>query len=197
MSYHLYSTEAVVLKSWNFGEHNELLALFTKEFGLISVFAKSIKKHTSKLRPSLQPFSWLKISLIKGKGGFKITGVEERLNAYYLLREDNKKIYTLARIYSLLLRLLQGEERDYKLYEIIKNQVDYLKEHKISETDLKSFEALAVSGIMSRLGYLGDDDDISSFLNTGDLSEEKIKNFSKYSKKSIKMVNEALEESHL
>ncbi len=77
MSYHLYQTKGVVLDSRNIGEENELLFVFTKELGLVSVFAKSIKKAESKLRPSLQKFSWVWLSLIKGKTNIRVTGVIE------------------------------------------------------------------------------------------------------------------------
>ncbi len=65
------------------------------------------------------------------------------MNAYYSFREEKGKIETLGRIYMLLLRMLQGEERDYRLYKIIENQIYYListsQEKKI---DLKRAEKI-------------------------------------------------------
>lgn len=198
MSYHLYQTKGVVLDSRNFGEENEFLFIFTKDLGLIKVFAKSIKKTKSKLRPSLQKFSWVNITLIKGKTGIRITGAVEITNSYYSFQGKEGKIKILGRTYALLLRMLQGEEKDYKLYKIIENQKNYLQNKKdLNEDFLKKFEILSVSRILHCLGYLSEDEKILEFIKTDYFDDVLVNKFSKYSTMALKMINKSFEESHI
>jgi recombinational DNA repair protein (RecF pathway) len=69
MSYHVYTTEGIILKRTPFGEANILLHIFTKDLGLIIASARSARLSVSKLRTALQEGSFVIISCVKGKGG--------------------------------------------------------------------------------------------------------------------------------
>jgi len=61
------STECVVLSRKNFGEADRLLSIYTKDFGKISAIAKGIRRPTSRKAGHLEPGTWCRVFLAKGK----------------------------------------------------------------------------------------------------------------------------------
>lgn len=194
MAYHLYQTEGVILNSFNIGEGNELFIIYTKEMGLISAFAKSSRESVSKLSPALQKFSWINLSLVKGKGGIRITGASEILNAYFLFRESPEKKNIILRTYSLLSRLLYGEEKDRELYIIIRGQIDFLNRKELNKKQTKIFEALVISKILRRLGYLSCVSGSENLIEKNNFEDSDIEKFSDFSRETVKMINKSLKD---
>src|ERR1035437_4083782 len=102
--HHIYTTKAIIIKSVPIGEANKYYFLLTEDLGFIRASAQGVRLDKSKLKGHLQEFCLVKISLVKGKEVWRITGVEtiERAD---LLKETNKLI-AIKNIFSLLLRLL-------------------------------------------------------------------------------------------
>src|SRR5436309_7272549 len=72
-----YKTEAVVLRSFRFGEADRVLHLYTLERGRIGAVAKGIRKTTSRFGARLEPLSHVELMLHEGSGELQtITGVE-------------------------------------------------------------------------------------------------------------------------
>lgn len=202
-----YQTEGVIFESFDAGEDNRNLLIFSREFGLIRAYSKSSRKIHSKLRPLLQKFTYADISLVSGKNSLRVTGAEEFFNTYYKLfgavnassgGDINKyKSQALFRVYVLLLRLLQGQESDRILYDILKSFTDKLIKGYNDKTLIKVFELLAVSRILSRLGYMEDvyiDEESNLFFAADCKALEFVKrNYSFI----LGKVNAAIESSHL
>ena len=117
MSHHIYKTEGFVLGSVNIGEANQYLSLFTKDLGLVKATARSVREERSKLRYSLQHFSYSSFSLVRGRNVWRITGAQEKYNIFHDCKGDKEKQQMLARLFSLLQRLLAGEEKNEHLFK--------------------------------------------------------------------------------
>jgi DNA repair protein RecO (recombination protein O) len=57
-------TEGIILKSNIFGEADLIVTIFTLDFGVVKVFAKSPRKTKSRFGSSLEPFCYNKISFL-------------------------------------------------------------------------------------------------------------------------------------
>lgn len=142
MSYHIYTTEGIVLRQSPFREADRIYSIFTEELGLISATANGVRKEGSKLRGSLEPFSLSKISLVKGREYWRITSA--------IYERSIPKGFTKP--LSLLEKLVRGEERNPELFQTI---VDSLKQYK---EDDEMFESHLVSRILYHLGYMRKED---------------------------------------
>src|SRR3989344_1897416 len=140
MSYHIYTTEGIILKRTPFGEANVALHILTEHFGLIIASARSARLSVSKLRPALQEYTLGSVSCVKGKNGWKVTNVVERGNFFF---EYPKYCHrTLAQISSVLLQMITGESPHPEIFQTVKTGFEFLK--SLKEADISSLETLMV-----------------------------------------------------
>ncbi len=194
MSYHLYQTRGFVLRSANIGESNKLFFIFTENMGLLGVSAQSVRKITSKLRYSLRDFSFVRISLIRGKTAWRLTDAEEIFS--FSLEKEMEKMKVFAGIVSLVRRLVHGEEEIPQLFSLLLLSMYFLKEEELSPDELKRLETLVVLKTLALLGYVGEDKMLASFISTP-LSKTLLVSFEPVHRDALREVNRALEESQL
>jgi DNA repair protein RecO (recombination protein O) len=86
-------TEGIILKSFPLGEADLIVTIFTLDFGLIRVFAKSPRKTKSRFGSSLEPFSYDKISFF-GKDDTHLPRLTQAdiINTFQGLR-DNFQVF--------------------------------------------------------------------------------------------------------
>jgi DNA repair protein RecO len=194
MSYHIYTTDAIILKKTAFGEANLLLHILTKDLGLIMASARSARLSVSKLRPGLQEFSVVSVSCIKSKNGWKITNVSVKENIFFSYPKHFHNI--LARISQLLIKMVQGEHPEPNLYKVVITGFEYLK--NIQEKNIENIEVVFVLRILYILGYVDDKEDVKAFIQ--DLykwDDEVIEAVSKDKKNIVAIINKALKASQL
>ena len=81
-------TEAVVLRSFRFGEADRILHVYTAEHGRIGAIAKGVRKTKSRFGARLEPFSHVELLLHQGSGELRtVTGVS-LVDAHRPARED-------------------------------------------------------------------------------------------------------------
>ena len=194
MSYHIYTTDGIILKRTPFGEANILLHILTRELGLIIASAQSARLFASKLRPALQEYAYVSISCIKGKNGWKITNVIEKESFFF-----DYPIYThkvLSQITSVLLQMITGESPNKDIFQTVRTGFEFLK--TVLEKNISNFEILAILRILHQLGYVVNDSNTIVFLRDNEewdmlLLEEVSRN----KENIVGLINKALKESHL
>ena len=108
MTYQTYITEAVVCGSFDSNTADRSYLLFTKEAGMVYANARSVREERSKQRYALQECSHIRVTLIRGKSGWKIAGVEPIQNLYSVT--ESREARTLLRnTLRLLRRVIHGE----------------------------------------------------------------------------------------
>ena len=132
----------------------------TADLGLIIASARSARLAVSKLRPALQEYAHVSLSVIHGKSGWKITNVVEKNNFYFDLPEHGKKV--LARLAQTLLQMIPGESEAPEIFQTVVSGLEFLK--TVPEKDISGFETLAVLRILYQLGYVVSDTDTLTFL---------------------------------
>ncbi|MCE9517782.1 recombination protein O N-terminal domain-containing protein, partial [Candidatus Nomurabacteria bacterium] len=71
--HHIYHTKSFVIGSYNRGEANKILVLYTREMGLVRAVAQGIRLNKSKLRFGLQDFSYASVDLVRGRDIWRVT----------------------------------------------------------------------------------------------------------------------------
>lgn len=115
MSYQTYITEAIVCGSKNSMTSDKSYLLFTKDAGMLWAGARSVRMEKSKQRYALQEFSIIRVSLVKGKGGWRIGSVEAVSNPFMeaVSRKARGGVHSVLK---LLRRFVHGEEPHKTLY---------------------------------------------------------------------------------
>ncbi len=189
------------MKSVNFGEANKYFFIFTKEFGLIRAAAQSVRHLKSKLRYGLEDLSLGQVSVVRGREIWRLTSAEKKLSL-----KEKEKILILSQIFSLLLRLLHGEEKNDSLFSFLKEGILFLDtlEATKSETEQKErvellagFECIIALRILSALGYIGRLGDFDQFTLSPYFTPELITNMRALKSQAILEINKSLKETHL
>jgi recombinational DNA repair protein (RecF pathway) len=182
--HHIYTTEGFIVHSSPHGESGKFLLIFTKDFGMIGATAQGIRLDQSKLRYHVQDFDFANLSIVRGKEVWRLTGAHE------LEHEKITKVH--IQVLKLLKRLLQGEDKNEKLFEIINE----LYKTKIIE-DAESVESLTVLRILHSLGYVKNNTLFIELLSSYEITPEFIDYTKQHKSLIIKEINTALKESHL
>jgi len=150
MSHKIYTTEAIVCGSFQRRTADLSYRLFTKDFGMLPATARGVRKERSRQRYALQDFSYLKVSLIKGKNGWLIGSIEPYEN-FYQTAVDKEARGSVVGLCRFLRRFVVGGHTDEEMFTYVTESfsalADWLKK--------RSFVSLVVeTNLLSRLGYV-------------------------------------------
>ncbi|MCB9811624.1 DNA repair protein RecO [Candidatus Nomurabacteria bacterium] len=115
MAYATYTTEALVCGSRDNNTSDRAFLLFTKEAGMLWASARSVREERSKQRFALQDFSLIRVSLVRGKSGWRI-GSAECLDNFYTLAPDRETRGAVTRVLRLVRQFVHGEEPQPRLF---------------------------------------------------------------------------------
>ncbi len=137
-----YRTEGIFLKKSKRFEADEYLIFYSKDFGKIGVTGKSIRKIKSKLRSSAELFCYSDIEFVRGKH-YNILTAAEIINSFSDLKKDLGKLSLAYRLSSLIESFLTEEEKDEKLWALIKKSFTLLNEFDFNQTENKKEKLLS------------------------------------------------------
>ncbi|HEY9584356.1 MAG TPA: recombination protein O N-terminal domain-containing protein [Candidatus Paceibacterota bacterium] len=197
LMYQIYTTEGFILRTSVFGETDCFYSILTRDFGFIRAEAKGVRKLNGKLRYFLSDFSLVELSLVKGREKWRITSANSNRNIFFELRGDKQAQIFLARVSGLLIRLLNGEEKNGRLFEHVRNAALFLAENRPSGAVLQSLEYLLVLRILYSLGYLGSSPDWSVFTSSALFETGLLMKIEESKRQAIRSINQSLKESHL
>ena len=167
MSYRTYTTDALVIGSFEHGSSDRTLFLFTREVGLVYARAVSVRKEVSKLRYALQDFSAVKCSLIRGKQGWRIIGAEQSENMYFSLASREARA-ALLRTIRLVRRFVRGEEAHVELYDIL---IDGIRSLSVCEGHERHLlENILTLRLLYVLGYIAPHARYRAYIDAPDFS---------------------------
>lgn len=193
MSHTTYTTPAYVLSVRNIGEANRLFSLLTRDFGTLSATAQSVRLEKSKLRFALQRFSFAEISLVRGKGGWRITNAYSLRNVFLNMTPLHQRIVVDST--ELLRRLIVGETPDENLFSVVSD--GYMTLSGLETDELPAFELVLVSKILTTLGYGGETGILEAF-DRESVSSESLRTLAREKRSVIvREINAALSSSGL
>ncbi|PCI30242.1 DNA repair protein RecO [Candidatus Wolfebacteria bacterium] len=190
--YDVHTTEGIVLASTGIGEANKLVTLFTSDFGLVYATAQGVRLQKSKLRFRLVDYSVISLSLVRGRGRWRLTNVLEDDSS---IKKNQDILLFRARIGSLLKRLIHGEESDPTLFSILNES--FKSASSANADDIEYIETLTVLRMLNRLGYIGDKKLVASYCESEDITNDMVQDIKSGKKDIVRIINMALRESQL
>jgi len=195
MSHIIHHTEGLVISGVNVGEADRYLTLFTKDFGMIRAQAQGIRKLSSKLRYSLQDYSYVRIDLVQGREKWRITNVTKHKTFTTIVR-DTERFQIFSNIIRLLERLVPGEEKNDALFIHITEAVSFLNGDTLTHDEIKNTELIVVLRLLFHLGYIGDIENVEAF-TTWQFTKTLLKKTQPQRKSLVREINKAIKESQL
>lgn len=150
MAYVTYTTDALVCGTFDRNTADRSYRLFTRELGMLYADARSVRKESSKQRHALQDFSLIRVSLVKGKGGWKVGSVTEQKN-YYAHATNKAARGSVVKIIRLLRRFLAGEEMQNDLFDECVTALEFFSARL---TQRSCYEQVFIQRVLAQLGYI-------------------------------------------
>ncbi len=121
----LYTTDAIVLSRFDYGEADRILTLLTPGLGKIKAIAKGIRRPTSRIGGSLEPLAELRLQLAKGRNFDVVTQVTMQ-HAWLGLRERLEVTATAWYCAELVDRSLEERHAAEPLYLLLRRAYELL-----------------------------------------------------------------------
>lgn len=150
MAYSTYTTEAIVCGSRDRNTFDRSLLLFTRAGGMLYAEARSARREESKQRYALQEFTRVRVSLVRGKSGWRIGSIEA-LENFYSRAKSREARGSVVRLIKLVRRLTPGEEAHIEAYDYV---LEALHQLAVDVVDRRFLEALAQVHFLALLGYV-------------------------------------------
>lgn len=104
-------TEAFVLRSLDYGETSQIVTLFTREKGMISVMAKGARRIKSAYGSTLQPMAYTQVVFYhKSTRTLQTLSESSHVDAFLGIRRSLEKITVGLRVMELIAALMEEED---------------------------------------------------------------------------------------
>src|SRR5213082_1067521 len=120
-----YVTDAIVLSRFELGEADRVLTMLTPEYGKVRAIAKGVRRQTSRLGGSLEPFAELRVALSHGRTFEHVTQVSVS-HAWLRLRDSLESAATAWYLAELADRSLEEHRGAEPVYSILKRAYELL-----------------------------------------------------------------------
>jgi DNA repair protein RecO (recombination protein O) len=120
-----YTTDAIVLSRFDLGEADRVLTLITPAAGKLKVIAKGVRRTTSRLGGSLEPFAELTVALARGRTFDVVTQVSVG-HAWLRLRDELESTATAWYLAELADRSLEERHAAEPLYALLRRAYELL-----------------------------------------------------------------------
>lgn len=171
MSSIVYHTRGIVLDSYNVGEADRILVVFTEDFGMLRLFAQGIRYQKSKLAAHAVLFSFSRVSFVLGRDIFRLVDAEVEKRFSF----SECPFMAAGRVSRFLARIIQGQESDHAVWRLLVSAFHFLAyesenaDKKREDAAYDFFNLLFSVRLLSRLGYAGElEGDIRALLARDD-----------------------------
>ncbi len=147
-----YRTQGFILKKINQGEANQLLTIYTKDFGKLKVLGKAIRKISSKLRSGADFFYLSEIEFIQAKVHKTLTDAI-LINNFKNLRKDLARLTIAYKISEIFDKLIRGQEPDEKLWQLLIETFKKLDDYNLKPITYSLIYYYFLWNFLSLLGY--------------------------------------------
>jgi len=150
-------TEAVVLRSFRFGEADRVLHVYTADRGRVGAVAKGIRRTKSRFGARLEPLSHVELMLHHGSGELQtVTGVS-LISSHHEIREDPYRLAVGLVGAEAMLRLYTEQEANERAFTALTRFLDRLDAIPPRARSRPALDPLALSFQLKLLwlsGYL-------------------------------------------
>lgn len=148
MSRKSYSTEAIVIKRVNTGEHDRIITLLTPGEGKTVVVAKGVRKMSSSQRAFLEPGNYISTQLIH-TSSLPIATQTQLKEDYSTAKKDLVGIKRLAEVLEIVDRLFPEGVEEEMLFDDVISILRMLNTPPVSVSKIQE----KLSQLLVQLGY--------------------------------------------
>ena len=170
-----YTTEAVVLRSFRFGEADRVLHLYTLDRGRVGAVAKGVRKTKSRFGGRLEPFSHVELVLHHGRGELDTVTGASLVRPHDRARTDPYRLQVGLVGLEAMLRLYTEQEANERAFTALTRFLDALDDLPALPTRAPidplalafQLKLLWLSGYLPHLGSCvecGEEDDLVGYL---------------------------------
>ena len=138
-------TEAVVLRSFAFGEADRVLHVYTEANGRIGVMAKGVRRTKSRFGGRLEPFSHVELSIHRGRGELGTVTGASLVRSHDAIRTDPYRLQVGLVGLEAMLRLYTEEERNDRVFLAVTRFLDALDAREASAGRRPALDPLVLS----------------------------------------------------
>jgi len=128
-----YKTRAFVFKKTDVNESDRIFSVFTYEFGRLDIYAKAIRKISSKLKNGIDIFSLSEIEFIQGKNRKTLTDALKSNKSI----NDLEKLEVACRVSDVLDSFIKGQEKDKQTFDFLS---DFFCKLSDSKNKIKNYQ---------------------------------------------------------
>ena len=122
------TTEAVVLRSFRFGEADRILHLYTAHAGRIGAVAKGVRNTKTRFGARLEPFSHVELVLHQGRGELETVTGASLVRSHDRIRSDHWRLQVGMIGLEAMLRLFTEQEANERAFTAVTRFLDALDE---------------------------------------------------------------------
>ena len=152
-----YKTEAVVLRSFRFGEADRVLHIYTLARGRVGALAKGVRKTKSRFGARLEPLSHVELMLHQGSGELQTVTGADLVHSHHEVREDPYRLAVGLIGLEAMLRLFSEQEANPRAFQALTRFLDLLDGAESRAPGRPALDPLALSFQLKLLwlsGYL-------------------------------------------
>lgn len=152
-----YTTEAVVLRSFRFGEADRVLHLYTRERGRVGAVAKGVRRTKSRFGGRLEPLSHVELTLHAGRGELQTVTGAALVRPHAAARESGYRLGVGLIGLEAMLRLFPEQEANERAFTAVTRFLDALDALPAGGAARPALDPLALSFQLKLLwlsGYL-------------------------------------------
>jgi len=137
----LYTTEAVVLGSMDFGESDKIVTFYTISFGKLKGIAKGAKRSKKRFGINLEPFSLVRLHFFEKKEDSLVrVSACDLINPFQGIRDDLFKIAYGSYMIEVVEKLAPEREKHPELFMLLIDFLGILEGRGVNEDLLRVFE---------------------------------------------------------
>lgn len=142
-------TEAVVLRSLDYGETSQIVTLFTREKGKIGVMAKGARHPKSSFGATLQPMAYTQVVFYhKPTRNLQTLSESSHVESFHRLREELKTITIGLRIVELVDALMEEEDAHPRVFRLLVQVLRRLNVEESRVANLWPYVQLRLASIL-------------------------------------------------
>ena len=150
----LHETEALVLRTYNFGEADKIVVCLTRDSGIIRGVAKSCRKLKSRFGAALEPFTLLKLSYYQKENQELVSlGQVEIVKSHFDLSGQAEILAGLAYMGDLVIEFSPPYEPNERLFRMVNACLEAIC---TSQSDLQLILRYFEIWLLKLEGYLPD-----------------------------------------
>jgi DNA repair protein RecO len=196
VAYHIYNTPGLILAATPSGEASRFVYVFTKDLGLVGAHAQNARSVKSKIRYAIDAPARAQVALVRGKNMWRLVNAVPDKRFVSVFGVGTEKFELCARIFSLIKKLMPGEEANPVLFSLIDSFLEFIETNSNDsdslDFDLKAAEAILILRMLHILGYIPDHSLATEFAQGTEWNPEIVSAMIPQRKEAVKVINGSL-----